>query len=74
MPEVQLSDAMLRKYFYIKYLCRHVIDNHGRSLQAGNCEKRCELNRAEPREVKDNSYKLSKTNGKNAKHNCLFSH
>ena len=27
MPEVQVSDAMLRKYFYVKYLCRHVIDN-----------------------------------------------
>ena len=37
-------------------------------LQAGNCAKECQLNREKPQEVKGNSYKLSKTNGKSAKH------
>ena len=60
MPEVQVSDAMLRKYFCFKYLCRHVIDNHSRNLRAGNCTKECQLNRAEPGESKENSYKRSK--------------
>ena len=62
---VQVSDGMLRKYLCIKYLlikyfCRHVIGNHRRNLQGGNCAKECQLSRAKPREVKDNSYKLSK--------------
>ena len=42
--------------------------------------KECQLNRAKPREVKDNSYnsyntyKLSKkTNGKGARHSCYLS-
>ena len=61
MPEVQVSDGMLRKYFRVKYLCRHVIDNHSRNLQAGNCAKECQLNHAKPQEIKDNSYILSKT-------------
>ena len=50
---------MLRKYFCVKNLRRHVIDNYSRDLQASNCAKEFQLNRAEPREVKDNSYKLS---------------
>ena len=57
---VQFSDGMLGKYFCIKYLYRHVIDNYSRNLQAGNCAKECQLKRAKPREVKENSYKLSK--------------
>ena len=36
-----------------------------------NCAKECQLHWAEPREVKDNFYKLSKTNGKSAKHSYL---
>ena len=60
MPEVQVSDGMLRKYFRVKCLCRHVIDNHSRNLQAGNCAKECQLNHAKPQEIKDNSYILSK--------------
>ena len=51
---------MLRKYFFVKNLCRHVTDNHSRDLQASNCAKERRLNRAKPRDVKDNSYKLSK--------------
>ena len=51
---------MLRKFFYIKCLCRHVIDNYSRNLQTGNCANECQLNQAKQRKVKDNSYKLSK--------------
>ena len=36
---VQISDGILGKSFCIKYLCRHVIDNHSRDLQAGNCKR-----------------------------------
>ena len=50
---------MLRKYFCIKNLCRQVIDNLNRDLQASNFSKECKLNWTEPREVKDNSYELS---------------
>ena len=42
MPEVQVSDGMLRKNFCVKYLCRHVKDNHSKNLKA----KECQLNRA----------------------------
>ena len=57
---VQVSDGMLTKYFCMKYLCCHVIDNHSREPQAGKCAKERQLNRAKPREVKSNSYKLSR--------------
>ena len=56
----QVSDGMLRKYFCVKNLCYHVVDNHSRDFQASNCLKECQLNREEPREVKDNFYKLSR--------------
>ena len=55
-----ISDGMLRKFFCIKYLCCHVIDNYSRNLQTGNCANECQINQAKPRKVKDNSYKLSK--------------
>ena len=42
MPEVQVSDGMLRKNFCVKYLCRHVKYNHSKNLKA----KECQLNRA----------------------------
>ena len=51
----QASDVVLRKYFCVKNLRRHVIENHSRDLQASNSAKECQLNRAEPQEVKDNS-------------------
>ena len=35
----QASDVVLRKLLCVKYLRRHVIDNHSRDLQAGNCAK-----------------------------------
>ena len=38
------------------------------NLQASNCAKECQLSHAEPQEVKDNSYKLSETNGESMKH------
>ena len=60
MPDTQVSDGMLRKYFGVKYICRHVIDNHSRNLQASNGSKECQLNQGRPQDVKDNSYKLSK--------------
>ena len=42
----QTSDVMLRKYFCVKKLCRQVIENHSRDLQASNCAKECQLNQA----------------------------
>ena len=51
----QASDVVLRKYFCVKNLRRHVIDNNSRDLQTSNRAKECQLNRAEPRERKDNS-------------------
>ena len=51
---------MLRKYFCIKNLCRHVIENRTRNLRASKRAKECQLNRAKSQEVKDNPYKLSK--------------
>ena len=50
---------MLEKFFCANYLCCHIVDNHGRSLQASNCAKECQLSWVKPREVKDNSLKLS---------------
>ena len=35
----QASDAVLRKLLCVKYVCRHVIDNHSRDLQASNCAR-----------------------------------
>ena len=71
---VQVNDGMLWKYFCINYLCLRIKDNHGKNLQASNYAKECQLNRAKPREVKDNSYRLSKTNAKSAKHTYLSPH
>ena len=71
---VQVNDGMLWKYFCINYLCLRIKDNHRKNLQASNYAKECQLNRAKPREVKDNSYRLSKTNAKSAKHSYLSPH
>ena len=38
MSEFQVSDNILQKYFCVKNLCRHVINNHSRSPQASNCD------------------------------------
>ena len=51
----QASDVVLRKYFCVKNFCCQVIDNHSRDFQASNSAKECQLNQAEPQEVKDNS-------------------
>ena len=50
-----VSDVILRKYFCVKNLYSHVIDNHNKDLQTSNCTRQCQINRADPREVKDNS-------------------
>ena len=55
----QVGDGMLRKLLCVKFLCRHFINNCSRDLRASNCSRECQLNRAEPREVKDNSQKSS---------------
>ena len=65
----EVSDSMLWKYFCVKYICGLVKGNHRKNLQT--VKKECQLNRAKPPEVKDNSYKLSKTNDKSAKYSYL---
>ena len=45
----------------IKDFCLCLKDNHRINFEAGNYTKECQLNRAKPRELKENSYKLSKT-------------
>ena len=59
MPVFRSAMLCLGDQFCAKYLFCHVIDNHGRDLQASNCVKQCLLSRAKPQEVKDNSLKLS---------------
>ena len=54
MTEVQVSDGILRKYFCVKCFYCLVIYHHSRNLDSGNCAKECQLNRAEPRELKEN--------------------
>ena len=72
---VQVSDGMLQKDIYIKYLCLCVKDIHKKNLQADTYAKECQLNRAEPQEVKGNSYKFSKkTKDKSAMHRYLPLH
>ena len=66
---MQISDGTLKKYLFQGPLsprqrqCRM-------NLQAGNFKKVCQLNRANPRDVKDKSCKLSKS----AKHSYLPHH
>ena len=45
----------LFKSYKIELQSRHFINNHSRDLRASNCSRECQLNRAEPREVKHNS-------------------
>ena len=61
MPEFRSAWYSV-EYFCIKELCHCDKSNHRKNVQAGNCAKECQLNQAKPREVKDNSYKLSKKN------------
>ena len=39
LPDIQASDAVLRKLLCVKNLCLHVIDNHIRDLLASNCAR-----------------------------------
>ena len=64
----------LFKSYKIELQSRHFINNHSRDLRASNCSRECQLNRAEPREVKHNSQNFVKTNSKIAKHNYLPPH
>ena len=45
----QVSHVVLSKYFRMKNLRRHAIDNHSRDVQISNCAKECQLSQAEPR-------------------------
>ena len=60
MPAFRSAMVCLRKFFCIKDLCLHFKDSHRKNLKTENCVKECQLNRAKPRELKDNSCKLSK--------------
>ena len=42
---VQVTDGMLRKYFWIKDFCVHIKDYHRKNLQTSNCAKESQLNR-----------------------------
>ena len=50
----QASDVVLKKLLCVYYLRRHVIDNHSRTFNLATVQE-CQLNRAEPQEVKDSS-------------------
>ena len=67
----QVSDGMVKKYFCFKNLCRYVIDNYNRDLQACNCAKEYQLNWAEPRELKGN---FLESNSKSPRHSYLPLH
>ena len=69
----QASDAVLSKYFCVKNLCCHVLGNHSRDLQARNCAKES-VKPGRATRSKRQLLKLSKTNGKSAKHSYLPPH
>ena len=69
-----VSHGMLRKYFCVKNLCCQIKDSHSSDLQVSNCAKYCQLNRAEPREVKENFTNFLETNSKKGKHSYLPPH
>ena len=52
--------GMLRWYAEEIFPCQVLLfPHHNRILQASNCAKACQLNRAEPQEAQGNSLKLS---------------
>ena len=69
---VRINDSMQRKYFCIKYFVSASKTIIGRTFRLETMQKKCQSNREKSREVKSNSYKLSKTNGKSAKHNSYL--
>ena len=73
LPDIQVSDIVLRKLFCVKNLSLHVIDNHSRGLLASNCA-RVSIKLGKAARSKRQLLKLSKTNSKSAKHNYLPPH
>ena len=73
LPDIQISDVVLRKLLHVKNLRLYVIDNHGRDLLASNCA-RVSIKPSKATRSKRQLLKLSKTNGKSVKHSCLPSH
>ena len=70
LPDIQASDVVLRKLFRVKNLCLHIIDNHSRDLLASNCA-RVSIKPGRAARSERQLLKLSKTNGKIAKHSYL---
>ena len=69
----QASDVALRISLCVKYIHHHIIDNHSRDLQASNCA-RVSIKPGGATRSKRQLLKLSKTNGKSAKHSYLSPH
>ena len=67
------SDVVLRKLLCVKYLCRHVIDNHSRDLQASNCA-RVSVKPGRATRSKRQLLNFLKTNSKSVKHSYLPPH
>ena len=72
LPDIQVSDVVLRKLLRVKNLRHHVIDNH-RDVLASNCA-RMSIKPGKAARSKRQLLKLSKTNGKSAKHSYLPPH
>ena len=66
----QASDVILRKLLCVKYLRRHVIDNHSRDLQASNYAT-VSIKPGRATGSKRQLLEILKTKGKSAKHSCL---
>ena len=71
--DIQVSDVVLRKLLSVKNLRLHAIDNHSRDLLASNCG-RVSIKPGKARRRKRQLLRLSKTNGKSAKHSYLPPH
>ena len=70
LPDIQASDVVLGKLLRVKNLRLHVIDNHSRDLLASNCA-RVSVKPGKAARSKRQLLRLSKTNGKSAKHSYL---
>ena len=71
LPDIQVSNVVLRKLLHVKNLRLHVIDNHSRDFLASNCA-RVSIKLGKATRSKRQLLKLSKTNGKSAKHRYLL--
>ena len=61
MPEFSSAMACCENIFCMKDFCLRAKDFHRKNLQGVNYVRKCQLNWEKPREVKDNSRKLSCT-------------